>query len=410
MRVVYIHQHFRTPAMSGGTRSYEFARRLVRRGHSVEMITARAEPRGRTRDTWNVTDEAGVRVHWCAVPYSNEMGLRARIAAFTRFAIQATRRARTLPRDVVLASSTPLTVAVPGVIAARSRGVNMVFEVRDVWPEVPIALDVLRNPLARRAALALEAWAYRNAATVIALSPDMATSVSTRFPGVELEVIPNAADTDLFGVVAERDVARFRRQRTWLGDRPLIVYAGTLGAVNNVGYVVELARWLRPLDPDIRVLVVGAGKEREEVVHLAHRRGVLDRNLFLEPPVPKRDMPALLRAADLAISSVAPVKELHANSANKVFDAFAAGCPVLINHGGWLRDVLEESGAGVSLPATDPRAAAALVAARLRDTRWLDDARAAARRLAAERFDRDQLFDRFEQVLLRAAGEGVPAA
>jgi glycosyltransferase involved in cell wall biosynthesis len=243
---------------------------------------------------------------------------------------------------------------------------------------------------------------------VIVLSPDMAASVTSRFPGLDVSVIPNACDVAAFAGVTPAEVTAFRAARAWLGDRPLVVYTGTIGAVNNVGYVVELARRLRHRDPDVRFLVVGDGKERAEVERLARRGGVLDTNLFMEPPVPKRAVPALLAAADLAMSTVAPIPELYANSANKVFDAIAAGCPVVINHDGWLRDVLEESGAGFALPAGDPDVGASVLAERVRDAGWLDRAGAACRRLASERFDRGLLFDRFERVLLHAARESRP--
>ena len=55
MRILYLHQYFNTPDMSGGTRSYEMARRLVAAGHEVHMVTSersRGSSRGwRTEDT-----------------------------------------------------------------------------------------------------------------------------------------------------------------------------------------------------------------------------------------------------------------------------------------------------------------------------------------------------------------------
>ena len=69
--------------------------------------------------------------------------------------------------------------------------------------------------------------------------------------------------------------------------------------------------------------------------------------------MPKMDTPKLLAAAAAGISTVIPVPELEANSANKFFDYLAASLPVIINYGGWQRQVLEQSGAGERLPAED---------------------------------------------------------
>ena len=149
MRIVYMHQYFNTPAMHGGTRSYEMARRLVRSGHEVHMVTADSQGSGaRGKNSWSLTEEAGIHVHWLPVPYSNNMTYRARVKAFISFARYAGLRAVPLRPDVVFATSTPLTIALPAAYAAKRLRIPLVFEVRDLWPEMPIAVGALRNPLA----------------------------------------------------------------------------------------------------------------------------------------------------------------------------------------------------------------------------------------------------------------------
>src|SRR6185436_350076 len=196
MRVVYIHQYYCNPQMAGGIRSYEQARRLVARGHTVDVITTDITP-GDRRLGWKVTHEDGVTVHWFKIPYNNHMSYARRLRAFAEFMLLATVRATRLRADLVFATSTPLTVAVPGVLAARLRRVPFVFEVRDLWPEVPIEMGLLRNPLARKLAGGLADFAYRNAAEVVALSPGMAAGVTKRRPQTRTTMIPNAADMDL---------------------------------------------------------------------------------------------------------------------------------------------------------------------------------------------------------------------
>ncbi|MEU8044018.1 glycosyltransferase family 4 protein [Micromonospora echinofusca] len=402
MRIVYLHQYFRTPAMSGGTRSFEFARRLVARGHEVHVVTSDTEARPDAAPTWRTSVEAGALVHWAAVPYHNAMSYRDRLGAFGRFARLAARRAASLDQDVVFATSTPLTIALPAVFSARRRRVPMVLEVRDLWPEVPIALGALRSPLSRWAARTLAGWAYRNATEVVALSPGMAEGVRARYPDVPVTVIPNGCDGELF---AGADAAgKSLRDRTaWLrGGRPLILYAGTIGFVNDVGYLVRMAESLSHSHPEVRLAVVGRGAEAAAVREQARACGVLDLTFFMLDQVPKAEIAALFGACDLAISTVRDEPALHANSANKVFDAFAAGRPVAVNHEGWIADMLRSSGAGLVLPAGDPASAAALVGAFVTDPNRTAEARAAARALAATEFDRDLLFERFEGALLRA--------
>ncbi|MEQ9447920.1 MAG: glycosyltransferase, partial [Rhodospirillaceae bacterium] len=111
--------------------------------------------------------------------------------------------------STVLATSTPLTIMIPGVAIKLLRKIPMVFEVRDQWPRVPIALGILRNPLAISLARWMERTAYANAAHIVALSPDMRDGIAE--VGVsrdKISVIPNGADTELFraGAAKSKDV------------------------------------------------------------------------------------------------------------------------------------------------------------------------------------------------------------
>lgn len=134
--------------MSGGTRSYEMARRMVAAGHEVHMVTSYRE-QGECRKGWCQTEESDIQVHWYPVPYSNYMGFVERIKAFFAFAVAARKKIVEIDGDIIFATSTPLTIALPAVFAARKKKIPMVFEVRDLWPEMPIAVGALRNPMLR---------------------------------------------------------------------------------------------------------------------------------------------------------------------------------------------------------------------------------------------------------------------
>ena len=363
------------------------------------MITSERAEAGAHDRLWWTTVEAGIHVHWTRVPYANAMSVRERMAAFLQFSWRAARRAATIQADVVFATSTPLTIALPAVFAARRRHIPMVFEVRDLWPEIPIAIGALRDPLSRMAARWLERFAYRNAERVVALSPGMGEGVAqTGYPRSRIRIIPNGCDLDLF-TAGQTSAQAFRAQYHWLAERPLVMYAGTLGRINGVGYLVDVAAVTQRLDPEIRFVVLGAGREAGAVEARARERGVLGRNFFMLPRVPKEQMPACLAAADVATSLVVDVKAIWANSANKFFDALASGTPILINYGGWQAALLEEHGAGIVVSPGDPAAAATALAALLRDRVKLREMGAAARSLAREKFDRDRLARDLESVL-----------
>jgi glycosyltransferase involved in cell wall biosynthesis len=399
MKITYLHQYFTTPDMPGGTRSYEMARRLVQMGHDVNMVTSDREGKRRRNGSWYQTEESGIHVHWFPVPYSNKMSYRSRIVAFFKFACLASRKAASIESDVIFATSTPLTIAIPAVYASKKRKVPMVFEVRDLWPGGPIAVGAIRNPIAIRLAQWLERFAYRNSKRIIALSPGMKEGiVSTGYSEERVTVIPNCSDLEMFQVDESKGRV-LRSKYHWLQNRPLVIYTGTIGLVNGIDYIARLAASVRSLDSDIRFLVLGTGGEEERVRRLAEELGVLDTSLYMMPPIPKLEVPYWLSAADIATSFVIDNKALWNNSANKFFDALASGTPIAINHGGWQADLLQETDAGLVLEANDTDAAAEKLVNAIHDKPWLTRAGSAARELAKTRFDREQLAIQLESVL-----------
>jgi glycosyltransferase involved in cell wall biosynthesis len=401
MRVVYLHQYFSTPGMPGGARSYQMARRLAAMGHEVMMVTSDQRPNS-GGSAWRESLEAGVRVYWTPVPYDNVMTYNERIKAFFTFAWRAARKAAELQGDVVFATSTPLTIALPAVYAARRAKCPMVFEVRDLWPAVPIAIGAIRNPLLKAAARWLERFAYRNATRIVALAPGMRDAiVATGYPADRVTVIPNGCDLDVF--TADAPGRDQRAEHHWLKDRPLLVFAGTFGFVNGMEYLVRLAGWIRKLDADVRIVAVGTGREFEATRALAEKLGVLGENLHLLGQLPKMEVAGWLQAADMTIALFTGPSIVWRDAVqNKFFDSLAAGKPVANNFEGWQAKIAVEAGAGIILSATDHEAAARDVVRRLRDRNWLRSASDAARSLAIGRFNRDLLAGDLARVLAQA--------
>jgi lipopolysaccharide/colanic/teichoic acid biosynthesis glycosyltransferase/glycosyltransferase involved in cell wall biosynthesis len=403
MRVIYLHQYFNTPDMSGGTRSYEMARRLVASGHDVHMVTTWREPTDQT--DWFVTKEAGITVHWLPLPYSNHMAYRHRIAAFLRFAWASSRKAASLPGDIVFATSTPLTIALPGIYAARRRRVPLVFEVRDLWPDVPIAMGVITNPIVIMLARMLERLAYRNSARVVALAPGMKEAVSQRGIADEhVHVVPNGCDFDLFDdpAIAAVSLPGSRDGAT------AVLYLGTMGVANGVDYIPRLAAEIRRRAGRdlVRFYLIGDGNQRAYAEAVARESGVLDRSVFFVGSVSKRDAARWLAAADATIITYqGPDVVFRDSVSNKFFDSIAAGRPVIANYSGFSTLLAAEAGAGCILNR-DPDAGAEELLATLQDPTWLRRAGAAARTLAKERFSRDTLAAALEHVLVDAVSTG----
>ena len=399
LRIVYIYQYFNTPQMSGGTRTYEMARRLVRAGHTVHVVTSQRTP-SREHKGWLTTREDGVFVHWLPIPYANDFSYPKRMLAFFKFAILSASKAASLDSNVVYASSTPLTVAIPGIWTSWRKRVPMVFEVRDLWPDLPIAIGALKNPIARFLARLLERTAYARSALVIALSPGMAEGVArTGYPPERIRVIPNSADLDVFGY-SPSAADRFRRNHPELPTGHIFIYPGTLGRINGVGYLAELAAHLRDSAMEATIVVIGGGVEEGHVRNIAVELDVLGKNFFMFGKMSKQEIADAFSAASLVFSCFVDLPEMEANSANKFFDALASGTAVAINYGGWQAELVREYGIGLVLPR-DPGIAAEELAQWLAKPGAVSAAGLAARELGKEKFARDNLAAELERSLCK---------
>ncbi|MFW9214648.1 glycosyltransferase family 4 protein [Corynebacterium amycolatum] len=390
MRITYIHQHFVLPGEPGGSRPYEFARRMAAAGHEVTMICGRDEAMDKTVD--------GIHVRRLAIPYRNEMSKRERIVSFFNFLVRASAVAARVPADVIYASSTPLTVAVPGIVAKFTQRAPLVAEIRDLWPEVPIKLGYLNNPVAIFLAKQLEKAFYAASTEVVALSPSMADGVKEVAPKKRVTVIPNASDFERFDVPAEQRAA-FRKEQGW-GDDVVAVYAGGFGMSYQLEWLVDLAAQLRRDGVEnVRFVLLGQGSDSDALYQRAENAG-LDADAMFLGRQPKEDVAKYVSAADIALSPLRDDPCLEGNSLNKVFDAMAASRPVVFNHGGWLEEAATEHDAGWRLSRDIPTAAkrfAEIISDR-------DEMRAAGQRnreLGEKRFARDSLYNQLIEVLNR---------
>lgn len=394
MHILYLHQYFVPPDGNGGTRSYEMGIRLVKAGHEVTLITSSAYfPNSYSFQTTVTKMEIdGIKLKILKVPYSNNMHFIRRIMSFISFAIRSiseTTKSRNV--DIIFATSTPLTIAIPAVLGKKKHKCPMVFEVRDLWPELPIAIGALKNPFMKWAARWLEKFAYNNSDAIVALSPGMKEGVAKAgYPEEKISIIPNSCDIDLFDVPESRGEA-FLEKYTELKGETLITYAGTLGIINGVDYLVDIAAAMFEINKNVKFAIFGKGREKQEVIGKAEKMGVLNRNLFIYPPLPKKEMPDLLSATTVSTSLFVDLPEMWNNSANKFFDALAAGKPIMINYQGWQADILDETGAGFVISPGKPEEAAITLNKFIQDKERVANARKASRKLATEKFSRDIL-------------------
>jgi glycosyltransferase involved in cell wall biosynthesis len=252
-----------------------------------------------------------------------------------------------LPADVVIASSGPISVAVPGLVARLLRRRRFVFEVRDLWPQCAIELGVLRNRLLIAIARAFERLCYRTASHVIALSQGSADWIRSEYGFTNVLVVPNACDNRLIGEIAAAPLPQ------WMLSKKLVLYAGTIGVVNDCVQMVRMCDYLeRNGHSEIMMVLIGEGRERQELEELARSLRLL--NIRFLGQMARPEMYHWLKAARCSLMLVRNVGVLGNASPNKMFDSLAAGVPVIQNSQGWIRDLLAREDCGITVPPDSP--------------------------------------------------------
>jgi glycosyltransferase involved in cell wall biosynthesis len=351
MKVLYFHQHFSTPKGSAGIRSYEMARRLVARGHQVTMVcgsygggeTGLTMPfvQGRRR---GVVD--GIEVIEFGLPYSNADGLVKRGLTFLKFASRSIGLALTERYDVLFATTTPLTAGIPGIVARWLRFKPFVFEVRDLWPELPRAMGVIRNPVVLWAIGVLEWTSYRSAHRLVGLSPGIVDGIAhCGVPRDRIASVPNGCDLDIFAT----PLRPWRPPQVRTTDL-LAVFAGTHGIANGLDAVLNAAAELKRRGrDDIKLLLIGQGKLKAGLQARAEREELS--NVVFHDPVNKERLAGLMAVTDVGLQVLANVPAFYyGTSPNKFFDYIAAGLPVLNNYPGWLAEMITEHQCGFAVP------------------------------------------------------------
>ena len=342
MHLLFITQYFGFPEKAGGTRKYDLATSFVKKGIDVTVITSYD---GKPGDPmWKEYEREGIKFNELNCPYSNYMDTKGRMKAFIHFMRNSTKKALTIDCDVVLATSTPLSIGYPALRVHSKKHKPYVFEVRDVWPGVPIAMGYFKNKLVQKVLYAFEKRIYKKAAAIVPLSTGMDENIKRRYPNDKSVVIPNISEINRFAdIKKEIDIVVPEGKK-------VLLYAGTFGNVNGVGYIIDMAAHTLKYNPNVWYYLVGKGKEKDDNIKQAEALGVLNKNVFIFDPVRKSDLPYLYSIATAGSSFVIDIPALWDNSANKFFDTLAAHRPMVINHEGWQADAIRKYNCGYVLP------------------------------------------------------------
>ena len=351
MRIVYVSQYYPPEMGAPAARVSAYARRWAAKGHDVTVLTTFPNhPTGvippEYRGLWRLLEDDGkVRVVRSFLYAAANKGLVKRGLCYVSFAVSSILLGYGPAGrpDVVIATSPQFLVTLSGWVLSRLKGVPLVTEIRDLWPDSIVAVGAApaSSPLVRVLGV-LERFIYRQSDLVVSVTRSFIPLLKERGARRVL-FISNGADPTAFAAPVDRSAIR---SRYGLGNRFVASFVGTLGMAHGLDTVLDAAEILRDRD-DVMFWLVGEGARRAELQAEASRRK-LD-NVRFEGQVPREAIPGVLAASDAALVLLRPDPLFETVLPSKMFEAMAAACPVILGVRGESRALLEESGGGIAI-------------------------------------------------------------
>lgn len=393
MKILYIHQYFRTPAEPGSTRSYWIAKELVDRGNQVVMITSTNKSHSA-----GIENIDGVEVHYVPNEYDNYMSKLQKVKSFVRFFMKSLNEGKKIRDvDIVYATSTPLTIGGVALALKKKKKWPYVFEVRDLWPEFPIQVGVIKNKLLIKLLRKFEKIIYYNANHVVGLSPGMVDGIlAAGTPKDKTSMIPNMAKPEEF-FPHEKNKVTVDEFGIKL-DHFNVIHFGSMGRANGLEYIIKVARELDSKGVDF--IFMGGGATEPKLKAMVEEYGL--HNVKFLGNHPMKTVMEVVNCCDLSMVSFMNLPILKTNSPNKLFDSLSAGIPIAVNSAGWTKDMVEENECGFYADVENPKEMAEKILTIKDDKELLARWGANARKLSETTYNRSQLAAQVADVIEKA--------
>jgi len=392
MKILYLHQYFKTPEEPGGTRSYWNSLELIKNGHDVTVIRYSSYNKKRIERS----EYDGITIITIKLNYSQSMGIMSRLKSFVDFMLRSTIVAlKEKNVDLVISTSTPLTIGFPALVLRKFRKIPYLFEVRDLWPEVPIQMGGLKNKFAIKLALWFERSIYKNAEHIVALSPGMKDGViKVGTSENKVTMIPNMSKIDKFW---PREPSTTLMKELNIKESTFkIIYFGAMGEANAIEYILDTAELLKEYT-DIEFLFIGNGAKQkiiEDRIVSDNMHNVSFLGLFSMEKTSE-----IVNFCDVSLVTFSNIPILATNSPNKLFDSLSAGKPIIVNSSGWTKKLVEDHECGIFVDPESPQDFVEKLIQLKNAPELLQKMGINSRKLAETEFDKSILCEKFGNVV-----------
>jgi glycosyltransferase involved in cell wall biosynthesis len=374
---------------------HDINRHLVRRGHSVTVVTP-GDPALSREDMFDgvrivrfpLNLPADLTYGRVAQSRVSWLGRFARVAVMGNY-LEAQYRAVMAEARENLADVIHAHWAIPtgpaAVMAARKLGIPSVITMHggDVYVNPEQGYDFPTRWYVRPALR----WTLRHAGALTAITEDCRQhALRAGAPGDNIRIVFNGTDLRRFSPPENGG-------RADLQFGPNMIFAcRQLFPRKGIRFLLEAAAQLKRKFPDLRVVLAGDGFERPQLAQLATDLGIGDDVVFLGW-VANADLPPYYRAAALSV-----IPSLEEGFGIPAAEAMGCEVAVVASDAGGLPEVVEHGVTGLVVPRGDANALAQAIGALLADPERRRAMGQAGRERALRLFDWDRSAEQFEQL------------
>lgn len=364
VKILYISHYFPPEMGAPAARVSELSRHWVQAGHDVTVLTGFPNhPDGVVRTEYRrhfrrgvyreMMDGIEVARTWL-LPFPNRRP-HERALNYSSFCLSAAFTGSFLSRpDVVIATSPQLLVGISGWWIAKCKRAPLVLEIRDLWPESLAAVGAgAENSFLHRGLARIARFLYRAADHIVVVTPAFRERLIEHWlvPPRKISLVPNGVETQLFSPRPKDPVLT---AQVGAEGRFVVSYVGTLGLAHGLETLINTADRLQTIAPEILLLVVGDGAERERIIALANSKRLA--NIRFVSQQPREAIPAYISASDACLVLLKKSEVFETVIPTKMLEFMACGRPVIVGVGGEARGIVESSRSGISVPPENPDA------------------------------------------------------
>jgi glycosyltransferase involved in cell wall biosynthesis len=288
----------------------------------------------------------------------------------------------TISPDIIYVVSPPYFLGISGWFISRLRNARLAFDVQDFWPEAPISLGYVKNPILIKILMSLEEFIYKKSNVIFALSNVMKEKIIGR--GVlpqKVVLVYNWVDSSKFAPVSGDEL----RNHLGLKDKFIILFAGNMGQAQGLDMVIDAAKLLEEQSKIVFILL-GDGIERPRLEEKVYQMGL--KNVRFIDAVPENQVPPYLGMADVLLVTLGRAKHREAAIPSKIQVYMASAKPLLVAAEGDAAQIVHQANCGLTVSPDDPRAlSAAIMRLQAMSQKFLLDLGETGRRYALTHFD-----------------------